>query len=79
MKINKLLSRIESQKVREVVLALSTTLEGQTTSHVIADKLEKFEDLIVTRLAQGIPIGGEVHFLDENTLNTAFQSRKKII
>ena len=79
LKINKLLSRIESQKVREVVLALSTTLEGQTTSHVIADKLEKFEDLIVTRLAQGIPIGGEVHFLDENTLNTAFQSRKKII
>ena len=78
LKINKLLSRIESQKVREVVLALSTTLEGQTTSHVIADKLEKFEDLIVTRLAQGIPIGGEVHYLDENTLNTAFQSRKKI-
>ena len=38
-----------------------------------------FDDLTVTRLAQGIPIGGEVHFLDENTLNTAFQSRKKIV
>ena len=79
LKINKLINRIENQKVKEVVLALSTTLEGQTTSHVIADKLEKFQNLIVTRLAQGIPIGGEVHFLDENTLNTAFQSRKKII
>ena len=45
----------------------------------IADKLETFKDLTVTRLAQGIPIGGEVHYLDENTLNTAFQSRKKIV
>ena len=54
-------------------------MEGQTTSHVIADKLEEFENLIVTRLAQGVPLGGEVHFLDENTLNAAFQSRKKII
>ena len=53
-------------------------MEGQTTSHVVADKLEGFENLSVTRLAQGVPIGGEVHFLDENTLNTAFQSRKKI-
>ena len=79
LKINKLLQRIQIQKVTEVVLALSTTMEGQTTSHVIADKLEEFKNLIVTRLAQGVPIGGEVHFLDENTLNTAFQSRKKII
>ena len=53
-------------------------MEGQTTSHVVADKLEEFKELTVTRLAQGVPIGGEVHFLDENTLNTAFQSRKKI-
>ena len=76
--INKLLQRIEKQKVKEVILALSTTVEGQTTSHVVADKLEQFKYLSVTRLAQGIPIGGELHFLDENTLNTAFQSRKKI-
>ena len=77
--IDKLIKRIEENKISEVILALSTTMEGQTTSHVIADKLESFKDLIVTRLAQGIPIGGEVHYLDENTLNTAFQSRKKII
>ena len=76
--IKKLMQRIEKQQVTEVILALSTTMEGQTTSHVVADKLEKFDNLTVTRLAQGIPIGGEVHFLDENTLNTAFQSRKKI-
>ena len=73
------MQRIEKQQVTEVILALSTTMEGQTTSHVVADKLEKFDNLTVTRLAQGIPIGGEVHFLDENTLSTAFQSRKKIV
>ena len=77
--ITKLLKRINENEITEVILALSTTMEGQTTTHVIADKLEKFKNLTVTRLAQGIPIGGEVHYLDENTLNTAFQSRKKII
>jgi len=79
LSIKKLIDRIKNNEFKEVILALSTTMEGQTTSHVIADKLESFKDLTVTRLAQGIPIGGEVHYLDENTLNTAFQSRKKII
>ena len=78
LRISKLIDRIKVQKIDEVILALSTTMEGQTTSHVIADKLETFKDLTITRLAQGIPMGGEVHYLDENTLNTAFQSRKKI-
>ena len=78
LKIEHLLNRIETNNVKEIILALSTTMEGQTTSFVIADKLEKFKDLNVTRLAQGIPMGGDVHYLDENTLNTAVQSRKKI-
>ena len=77
LSISKLTKRVENKNVKEVILALSTTIEGQTTSHVIADKLEPL-DIKVTRLAQGIPIGGEVHYLDENTLSTAFQSRKKI-
>ncbi len=76
--INKLFNRIEKQEVREIILALSTTMEGQTTSHVISDKLEKFSNLKITKLAQGVPIGGEVHYLDENTLHEAFQSRKQI-
>jgi recombination protein RecR len=79
LRINKLIQRVQNQNIKEVILALSTTMEGQTTSHVVADKLEEFESLTVTRLAQGVPIGGEVHFLDENTLNTAFQFRKKIV
>ena len=78
LNITKLIQRIKTQGVKEVILALSTTIEGQTTSHVIADKLESIENLDVTRLAQGVPMGGEVHYLDENTLNAAFQSRKKI-
>ena len=76
--VKRLLKQIKDENVTEVILALSTTLEGQTTTHVLADKLEDFNNLSVTRLAQGIPMGGEVHFLDENTLNAAFQSRKKI-
>ena len=54
-------------------------MEGQTTSHVISDYLEKISNLEITKLAQGVPIGGEVHYLDENTLHAAYQSRKKII
>lgn len=77
LRLNNLLKRIEANNIREIILALSTTMEGQTTSFVLADKLEKFQNLNVTRLAQGIPMGGELHYLDENTLNTAFQSRKK--
>jgi len=78
LKLNNLISRVKKNNIKEIILALSTTMEGQTTSFVIADKLENFKNLNVTRLAQGIPMGGEVHYLDENTLNTAFQSRKKI-
>lgn len=77
LRLNNLLKRIEANNIREIILALSTTMEGQTTSFVLADKLEKFQNLNVTRLAQGIPMGGELHYLDENTLSTAFQSRKK--
>ena len=78
LRLQNFISRVEKSKIKEVILALSTTMEGQTTSFVIADKLEKLDELNVSRLAEGIPMGGEVHYLDENTLNTAFQSRKKI-
>ena len=78
LRLQYFINRVQEKEIKEIILALSTTMEGQTTSFVIADKLEKFKELNVTRLAQGIPMGGEVHYLDENTLNTAFQSRKKI-
>ena len=78
LRLNNLIKRVEKNDINEIILALSTTMEGQTTSFVISDKLEQFKDLTVTRLAQGVPMGGEVHYLDENTLSTAFQARKKI-
>ncbi len=78
LKLQNLTNRLDKSNIKEIILALSTTMEGQTTSFVIADKLEKYKDLNLTRLAQGIPMGGEVHYLDENTLSAAFQSRKKI-
>ena len=78
LKIEKLLKRIKQNNTKEIILALSTTIEGQTTSHVISDKLQNINNLKVTKLAQGVPIGGEVHYLDENTLSAAFQSREKI-
>ena len=78
LNISKLINRIKKENLKEIILALSTTTEGQTTSHVIADKIENL-NTEVTRLAQGLPIGGEVHYLDENTLNTAFRARRKII
>tara|TARA_B110000014_G_scaffold261022_1_gene251940 strand:- start:397 stop:993 length:597 start_codon:yes stop_codon:yes gene_type:complete len=78
LSIQNLYDRIKKENFKEAILALSATTEGQTTSHVIADKIENF-NINVTRLAQGLPIGGEVQYLDENTLNTAFQGRRKII
>ena len=77
LSIDHLVKRLQKEKINEVILALSATTQGQTTSYVIAEKIEKFQ-VDITRLAQGVPIGGEVHYLDENTLNTAFQARKKI-
>ena len=77
LNIDNLIKRVKKEKYKEIILALSATTEGQTTSHVIADKIEHF-NIEITRLAQGLPVGGEVQYLDENTLNTAFQARRKI-
>ena len=78
LKLESLINRIKKNNTNEIILALSTTMEGQTTSFVIADRLEEYQNISITRLAQGVPMGGEVHYLDENTLSTAFESRKKI-
>lgn len=58
----------------EVILAVNATVEGQTTAHYITDKLEGF-DVKVTRLAHGVPVGGELDYLDEGTLSAAIRSR----
>lgn len=73
-----LLNRCREGKVQEVILALSSTVEGQTTMHYIADRLEAFPHIRVSTLARGIPLGGELDYLDEGTLTTALSARKAL-
>ena len=75
LNIASLLNRIEEGGVEEVVLAMNATLEGQTTAHYIAERLEKFP-LRITQLAHGLPVGGELDYLDEGTLAQALRARR---
>lgn len=75
--INALLNRLEKGDIQEVILALNSTVEGQTTLHYLADQLQKYA-IKVSSLAQGIPMGGELDYLDEGTLSAAFSDRRKV-
>ena len=77
LNIVSLLERLESGSVKEVIIATNATTEGQITGQYIADECSKFQ-ILITRLAQGIPIGGELDLLDYNTMSTAFTSRSEI-
>ena len=74
LNIKGLVSRVAAGEVREVVLAVNTTVEGQTTAHYITDQLSGL-GVKVTRLAHGVPVGGELDYLDEGTLAAALKSR----
>lgn len=74
--IPKLLDRVAAEGVTEVILALNATIDGQTTAHYIADQLEG--RVRVTSLAQGVPVGGELDYLDEGTLTTALRQRRPL-
>ena len=78
LRLNKLKERIQKNKVEEIILALSATIEGQTTALVIKDYLENL-NIKVTQLAYGVPVGSEIHYLDDNTLGAALESRKNLI
>ena len=75
LRIKELLQNISINKVKEVILATSATIAGQTTSFYITDLLEN-QDIIVSKLAQGIPMGGELDYLDDGTIGAALDSRK---
>jgi len=72
--IDPLISRAHDPAVKEVVLALNATVDGQTTAHYITDLLQD-ADVKVTRLAHGVPVGGELDYLDEGTLSAALRQR----
>ncbi len=73
--IESLINRVSENNINEVILATSATVEGQTTAFFIQDKLKSI-NVKVTKLAQGIPIGGEIENLDDGTLISAFKYRK---
>ena len=75
LRIKELLENITTNKVTEVILATSATIAGQTTSFYITDLLEG-KDVIVSKLAQGIPMGGELDYLDDGTIGAALDSRR---
>jgi len=77
LNIASLLSRIEQGGIDEVVLAMNATLEGQTTAHYLAERLEAFP-LRITQLAHGLPVGGELDYLDEGTLAQALRARRPV-
>ncbi|RCL03019.1 MAG: recombination protein RecR [Candidatus Tokpelaia sp. JSC189] len=74
LNIQKLLDRVAAGIVEEVILAVNATIEGQTTAYYITDLLARF-DVRVTRLAHGVPVGGELDYLDDGTLAIALQER----
>ncbi len=76
LRIPKLVDRIETEGITEVILALNATIDGQTTAHYIADQLE--HRVTVTSLAKGVPIGGELDYLDDGTISAALKARKAL-
>jgi recombination protein RecR len=77
LRIAGLLERVRSGPAREVILALNATVEGQTTAHYIADRLAPL-GVRVSRLAHGVPLGGELDYLDEGTLSAALAARQLV-
>ena len=76
LRIPKLVDRVLAENISEVILALNATVDGQTTAHYIADQLDG--RVALTSLAQGVPIGGELDYLDDGTISAALSARKSL-
>ncbi|MDC3203885.1 recombination mediator RecR [Candidatus Pelagibacter sp.] len=76
--VDSLVERVNKEKIEEVILATSATVEGQTTAYYIQDSLKNL-DVKITKLAQGLPVGGEIDSLDDGTLFSAFKNRSNLI
>ena len=77
LRIPALMDRITTEALREVILALNATVDGQTTAHYIAEALASMQ-VRITSLAQGVPIGGELDYLDDGTISAALRARRGI-
>ena len=76
LRISNLIERVASGNVKEIVLALGATITGQTTANYIFQELDKYS-IKITSLAQGVPVGGELDYLDDSTIVAAFNARRK--
>lgn len=76
LRIPQLVGRVTDEGITEVILALNATVDGQTTAHYIADRLEA--RVTVSSLAQGVPVGGELDYLDDGTITAALRARKRV-
>ena len=76
--VDSLVERVNKEKIEEVILATSATVEGQTTAYYVQDSLKNL-DVKITKLAQGLPVGGEIESLDDGTLFSAFKNRLNLI
>ena len=76
--VSSLINRVKKNSVKEVILATSATIEGQTTAHYIQDSL-KDTKVKISKLAHGLPVGGEIEFLDDGTLFSAFKNRGPVV
>ena len=76
--LEKLFTRAREEGIEEIILATNSTLEGETTSHFIFDKIKTIENLKVTKLARGVPLGGELEYVDRGTIMHAFSGRQNI-
>ena len=73
--LNQLFLLVRSEEIREMILATNSTLEGEATAHFIYDSLKDIENLNLTKLAQGVPLGGELEYVDRGTIMHAFSGR----
>lgn len=77
LNVDGLIARMQSGKIREVIIATNATVEGQTTAHYITDRLAS-QNVQITRLAHGVPVGGELDYLDDGTLGAALKARRPL-
>lgn len=78
LNIERLVERAAAGEAQEVLLALNATVEGQSTAHYVTERLSHLPHVTVSRLAHGVPIGGELDYLDEGTLSAAIKSRRRV-
>ena len=76
--MRELLLRLRNENIKEVILALGTSVEGEATASYLHQLLQKFPAIIISRIASGVPIGGDLKYVDQVTLKQAMEHRRKI-